>query len=176
MSEPTLPVIVMGPVNAGKSTISLLLAKRLGVPSCSLDTVCWDYYLEQGFDQGGYDAEWAYMRQFYPRAIERVIAEHGDQIIDLGAGHTVYDEPHRFAPVQQVVAPHPHVVLLLPSPDPDESVEILKQRHSNPRPVVVARNEHVVRHGSNAALATITVFTQGRTPDKTCEQIIAQLT
>jgi adenylate kinase family enzyme len=39
-------VLLIGPINTGKSTLARLLAERLGRPHVSLDSVRWEYYRE----------------------------------------------------------------------------------------------------------------------------------
>lgn len=182
----TLPVILIGPVNAGKSTIAVLLAERLRVDRASLDELCWDYFQQeadydevvarQHFECGGQTRALAYVLQFYPAAVERIVAEHPQGVIELGAGHSVYDDPNQLTHVKATLSPYPNVVLLLPSPDPDESLDILNARQSNPYPEIVEMNDHFVRHRSNYELATIRVYTKGKTPDETCDDIVSRLT
>jgi shikimate kinase len=180
----SLPVVLIGPVNAGKSTIAEPLAQRLGVSCSSLDRVCWGYYRDQGcdtalareiFEREGHTAFRTYIVPFYPLAVERVLREYPHSVIDLGAGHTVFDNPDLFTEVRRALAPHPNIVLLLPSPDPDESIRILSERRSNPMPEVVALNEYFVRHHSNSSLAKIIVYTKGKTPEETCDEIVERL-
>ncbi len=182
----TLPVILIGPVNAGKSTIAVLLADHLRVSRASLDEVCWDYFQQeadydeavarQHFERGGQTRALEYVIQFYPGAVERIVAGYPKSVIELGAGHSVYDDANQLARVKGTLSPYPNVVLLLPSPDPDESLHILKARWSNPCPEIVEMNEHFVRHRSNFELATILVYTKGKAPDETCEDIVSRLT
>lgn len=181
---PTLPVVLIGPINAGKSTIAALLAERLDVPHCSLDDLSWGYFDDAGYDKeaarkhferGGQAAAREYMVQFYAGAVERVLAEHTESVIDFGAGHTVHDDEEGAARMARALAPHPNVVLLLPSPDPAESIRILKERQSNPFPEIVALNEQFVRHPSYRELATVVVYTKERTPEETCEEILSRL-
>lgn len=185
ISGVTLPVVLIGPVNAGKSTIAVLLAQRLHVSCASLDELCWSYFEQAGYDEavarrhferGGQAGALEYVGYFYPGAVERIVTEHPQSVIELGAGHTVYDDSAQFARVKRVLAPYPNVVLLLPSPDPGESIQILSARESNPHPEIVEMNEHFVRHHSNHDLARITVYTKGKSPDETCEDIVSQLT
>ena len=186
VSRVTLPVILIGPVNAGKSTIAVLLAERLGVNRASLDEVCWEYFEQDaGYDEavarrhfecGGQTRALEYVLQFYPAAVERIVAEYPQSVIELGAGHSVYDDPNQLERVKEILSLYPNVVLLLPSPDPDESLDILNARQSNPYPEIVEMNEHFVRHRSNYELATIRVYTKGKTPDETCEDIVSRLT
>jgi len=182
----TLPVILIGPVNAGKSTIAMLLADRLRVNRASLDEMCWDYFTQdagydeavarQHFECGGQTRALEYVIQFYPGAVERIVAEYPQAVIELGAGHSVYDDPNQLERVKRILSPYPNVVLLLPSPDPDESLDILNARQSNPYPEIVEMNKHFVRHHSNYELATFRVYTKGKTPDETCEDVISRLT
>lgn len=182
----TLPIVLIGPVNAGKSTIATLLAERLGLGRASLDDLCWEYFegpdcsydpdvAREHFKRGGQMGALEYMVQFYPGAIAWVLAVHPESIIDLGAGHTVYDDPELLERAQRVLAPLPNVVLLLPSPDPDESLRILSARDSNPHSEIIRMNEQFVRHPSNGLLATIVAYTKDRTPEQTCEEISGQL-
>ena len=44
-------IILLGPMQAGKSTLGKLLADKLKVEQYSMDRVCWDYYNEVGYDE-----------------------------------------------------------------------------------------------------------------------------
>ena len=48
---PLTPVIIIGPMCAGKSTVAQYLAERLDFPRIELDEVRWTYYEEIGYDQ-----------------------------------------------------------------------------------------------------------------------------
>jgi adenylate kinase family enzyme len=179
-----MPIVLIGPVNAGKSTLAALLADRLGVPHVSLDDVCWVYFEQAGYDRaiarryferGGQAGALEYMIQFYPAAVECIVAEHPGSVIELGAGHTVYDDAEQLSYVKRALSSCSNVVLLLPSPDPEESLRILTARESNPHPEILAMNERFVRNPSNGELATMTVYTEGRTPEETCEEIVSRL-
>ncbi|HLJ69132.1 MAG TPA: shikimate kinase [Chloroflexota bacterium] len=179
-----LPVILIGPVNAGKSTLAPLLAEALGVDHVSLDDLSWGYLQEAGyeeevarehFERGGQAGALDYIVQFYPSAVERIVEEYSRSVIELGAGHTVYDDPTDLARVKAALAPHPNVVLLLPSPDLGKSIRILNARQGNPHPEIVQMNARFVRHPSNHELATITVYTSDRTPEATCREILTRL-
>lgn len=177
-------VILIGPVNAGKSTIAALLADRLGLPWISLDAVCWWYYAELGFDNHraqrirrneGYDAYRRYADPFYIHAVERVLADNEPSVIDFGAGHSVYADITQRVRAAGILAPYPNVVLLLPSPDPDRSIRLLAARMSNPLPEIVAMNELFVRDPSNQDLAKITAYTEGKTLEQTANEILQQI-
>ncbi|GAB4210812.1 MAG: hypothetical protein OHK0022_44520 [Roseiflexaceae bacterium] len=184
-----LPIVLIGPMSAGKSTIAEALSAQLGVPRCPLDELRWSYYDEIGYDNERAkqiaEAEGAaglirYWKPFEAHAVERVLADHPGEIIDFGAGHSVYDEPELLERVQRALAPVRTVILLLPSPNDDESVEIanarlttLYEQEGEPlRPGVLEMNATFVRHPANRLLATHTVYTKNKTPEETCEEII----
>ena len=46
-----LPIILIGPMATGKTTIARLLAQKLSLVQHELDDKRWDYYNEIGYDQ-----------------------------------------------------------------------------------------------------------------------------
>jgi hypothetical protein len=93
-------------------------------------------------------------------------------VIDFGAGHSVYEDEAQFARVQQALAPFPNVVLLLPSADLDESIQILADRTKDVAPPGFDHTPFV-KHPSNHRLARWKVYTKDQTPEQTRDQIIA---
>ena len=99
-------IILIGPVRTGKSTLGQLLAKKLGLPLVSLDDLRWTYYKEIGYDEalaqrlrqtGGFVALVFYWKPFDAYAVERVLADHDDCVIDFGAGHSVYESKELYS-------------------------------------------------------------------------------
>jgi len=183
----TSNIVLIGPVRTGKSTIGKLLSERLGLDHVSLDDLRWNYYREIGYEDdlanrirqtGGFVALVFYWKQFDVHAVERVLSEHQNCVIDFGAGHSVYDSKEFFSRVKAVLAPCPNVILILPSSDMDESIEILNERTKDLTGSFGQGfnwNEYFVRHPSNYELAKFTVYTKGKTPDETCDQIIRMI-
>ncbi len=177
--DPT--VLLIGPMSSGKSTIGRLLAQRLGRPEVALDQLRWDYYREIGWDEArqreisrdeGFAGVLRYWKPFEIYAVERVLAEHAGSVIHFGAGHSVFYEPDHIARAHTALARFRNVVLLLPSPDVDESVAILRERfvfHVDG----VELNRYLISHPGMAALATHTVYTGGKTPEQTRDEIVA---
>jgi len=177
-------IILIGPMHTGKSTQGKLLAEKLGVTQYSLDQLRWQYYEEIGFSQQtqqeigakeGMEGVYRYWKPFEAHAVERLLQEHRDCVIDFGAGHSVYEDEALFARVQQVLMPYRNVILLLPSPDPEESIRLLRERIGTPGPDEWDLNAHFVRHPSNYALAKRIIYTAGKTPEQTRDEILAIL-
>lgn len=180
-------------MSAGKSTIAILLAEKLGLPHYAVDDDRWAYYEEIGYNKElagkiaqsdeGMVGLLRYWKPFEAHAVERALADHKHCVIDFGAGHSVYEDEAFFGRVQRALAPFPYVILILPSPDLDESVEILNARFAQLLEKEVGEvddellrvNEHFVKHPSNKFLAKQIIYTKGKSPPETCEEILQQL-
>jgi shikimate kinase len=177
-------IILIGPIGTGKTTVGALLAERLNLPQRSMDELRWDYYQEIGYDkeiaQQKRETEgiWSltqYWKPFEAYAVTRLLAEHSECVIDFGAGHSVYEDYELFAKVKAALATYSNVVLLLPSPNLDESLEILSQRERGLSDEEIRLNEHFLRHPSNYELAKLTIYTRDKTPEETCSEILAAI-
>lgn len=174
-------IILIGPIGAGKSTIGKLLAEKLKLPQIAVDDLRFNYYKEIGYDEAlaeskreteGFWGLYQYWKPFEVYAVERLLSEHKNCVIDFGAGHSVYEDDRLFQRVKEVLSAYKNVILLLPSPDLDESIHILNERDEFLREMKPNINEHFVRHHSNYDLAKHTIYTKGKTPEETCEEIL----
>jgi hypothetical protein len=93
-------------------------------------------------------------------------------IFDLGATQSVYEDDNLFEQVRDVFAPYPHVILLMPSPDLDESIRILNERNPYAASDQWEVNEHLVRHHSNYDLAKCIIYNKDKTPEETCDEAL----
>lgn len=187
-------IILIGPMMAGKSTVGRLLSERLGLPQIVLDDVRWDYFNEIGYDEEetrqivaeqGMAGLLAYWKPFEVHAVERVLADHDNCVIDFGAGYTVQEDKELFGRVEAALAPYEHVILLLPTPDLEKSIEILNTRMAallrevgQPEeriPEVLKANEGFVNLPYNGRLAKRIVYTEGKTPEETCDEIVGAI-
>ena len=146
-----------------------------------MDEHRWHYYQEIGYDEALAKQKretagaWAinqYWQPFEAYAVERLLADYKNCVIDFGAGHSVYEDDALFQRVQHALAPYPNVILLLPSADLDESIRILRDRNKQLPEDIQQVNEHFVRHRSNYRLAKCTVYTKAQTPEETCDEIL----
>ena len=188
MIPPVRQVVLIGPVCVGKTTLLPLLAARLGRPSVDLDDVAEPYYEEVGRDrealnligaQRGDIGAYLWWQEAHPHAVRRVLEDHPDAVIALGAGHTTYTDLNLFEEVRSLLEPCA-TVLLLPSPDNEENLRLLRQR-------AIALNgmdwvmdgvdilEQWVAGEQNRVLASVTIYTEGRTPDELAEQVVEVL-
>ena len=184
--------ILIGPMCAGKSTQAKLLAESLGIPRVEMDQVRQAFYEEIGYDEKfasdliekeGMKALIHYWKPFEAHAVERSMEEFENCVLDFGASHSVFEDQDLFNRVDVALRPIPNIILILPSPDPERSIEILNQRFSELLLNEVGKidtellelNEHFVRHPSNAKLAKKIFYTEGKTPEEINQDILSWL-
>lgn len=181
MSRNISDIILIGPISTGKSTLGKLLAEKLEILQCSIDDVRLDYYKEINYDEKlakqireeeGFQGIYRYWKPFEAYAVERVLSEYSNCVIDFGAGHSVYEDDELFRRVQQVLKPYINVVLILPSPDLEESIQILNERNGGIVSNEFDLNEYFVKHHSNYDLAKFVVYTKGKIPEETRDEIL----
>ncbi len=181
----TTPILFIGPVRAGKSTIARLIAFQLNIPHVSLDELRWGFYREIGYDeklakqirlQGGFLAVMYYRQLFDVYSVERVVSEHPEAVIDFGAGVGPFENQEQFKRIQSLFEPIPNIFLLLPSSDTTESLKILRERDANPladlKFDIIA---HFLHHPGYRTLAKHIIYTQSKTPEQTCAEVLKLL-
>ena len=177
--------VLIGPVCAGKTTLLPLVAHRLGRPWVDLDDVAEPYYEEVGYGRDALNAvgaergdlgAYSWWQQGHPHAVRRVLQDHPDAVIALGAGHTSYMDIALFDEVRSLLEPCA-TVLILPSPDSERSLRVLRER-------AMERNgadwimdgvdflEQWVSGNHNRLLATVTMYTEGRSPSDVADAIV----
>ena len=171
-------IILIGPIGVGKSTLGELLSERLQQDLIDLDDVWIEYAKEIGYDsdfarllqtRGGFWASYMYRKEFCCYAVERALADHKNCVFALGAGHSVYETPPHLVRIQDALEPYPNVVLVLPSPDRSEALQmVLETRPDMPSEI----KEHLLIHHSNQTLARLTVYTKGKSPEQTRDEIL----
>lgn len=180
------PIVLIGPPATGKSTLGPMVAERLGRPHVSLDEARWDYYREIGYDEAfaahiratcGFAALAFFWKQFDVYAVERAVVDYSGAVIDFGAGHSTFESTEALARARTALAGCSLVVLILPSPDEATSIRILRERtRALNVPGVFEQPfdwvDYFVRHPTNRLLATHTVYTDGRRPTQSCDEIV----
>ncbi|RMA90615.1 LOW QUALITY PROTEIN: shikimate kinase [Priestia megaterium] len=177
------PIILIGPMCAGKTTVGEKVAKKLDIPQCSMDEVRFSYYREIGFsketqqnirEKQGFQGMYAYWK---PYAVKRILEEYKHAVIDFGAGHSVYEDMGLFQQVEKTLKPYQSLFLLLPSADKEESIQLLHQRlqQITDDKDVFELNKHFVTHLSNEMLAKQTIYTKEKSADTVAEEIILSI-
>ncbi len=129
-------IILIGPIRSGKSTIAKLLSEKLNLPRYGMDKLRFDYYKEIGYDEveaekinnkNGFLALCEYRKPYDIYAVKRVLKDCEKGIIDFGGGLSVYENENHLQQIITLLKPY-RVVLLLPSENKEESLEILNLR------------------------------------------------
>lgn len=185
-------MVLIGPGCAGKSTVARAVGDRTDLTALDLDEVRWDYYNEIDYDpehasslSANYAMLTEYWKPFETHSVERVLADHPTgHVIAFGAGPTVQADRDLFARVRTALADFP-VVLLQPSPDPDESWQVLRERveamlREDEVPERTIASYQILNRGfidsaDDASLADEIVYTNGCTVDETADEVVARL-
>ncbi|MEV3978580.1 shikimate kinase [Nonomuraea sp. NPDC049758] len=180
-------MILIGPAAAGKSTLGEGMAAATGRRFVDIDAIGAGYYAEVGWDMDrlrsriravgrvAAEREWEPARA---HAVERAVADHPDAVVALGAGHSHYTQPELFRRVRAALAAVAHVVLVLPCPDEERSVQVLRRRSlATKQTDWISADGHDflaewVRDPGNRTLATTVLHTDGQTPDETLARLL----
>ena len=191
-TDPVGPIVLIGPLAVGKTTVGTQLASLLSVPLCSVDEVRWAYFDEMGYNRlvaerlfaaGRTVAEkLAYGQPFEVYAIERIMAARSSGVIDFGASNSVYEDASLLSRVEAALSAA-HVVLLVPSKDPAKSEQVLAERlemvmRAKGEVVsdeLLALNSYFIRHPANRYLAGQVIYTSGRPPTAIAQELAHSL-
>lgn len=131
-----MATILVGPWCAGKSTWATILAEETGRDFVDLDSVAESYGAEIGWSVSHLiernaavgmvesEAEWEHVRV---HALSRVVADHPQSVIALGASYTSYTDPDHKAAAKAILDDH-EVILVTPSLDDDRAAVRCWQR------------------------------------------------
>jgi shikimate kinase len=179
------PILFIGPVRAGKSTLAKLVSLRLNLPLVPLDDIKERYYREAGYNnelakqirmQDGFLAFMFYRMLFEVHAVECVLRDHYEAVIDCGAGVGPFENTQDLDHIQNLFQAIPNIFYLIPAENIKESLRILHERDLNPpTDVKFDINEHFLRHPGYRLLTKHVIYSAGKTPEETCLEVIALL-
>lgn len=169
----TNSILLIGPMGAGKSTISKRLQEDLQLPRISLDDreTLSSIYLKRN--------HFANFKEFEFYLTSNVLSSLKEPtIIDFGAGHSIYENPLMFYEMKKFLSRFQNIVFLIPSQDKEESLSIINQRlvqKGNSTRNQLNDNSHFVYSPCNEMFATLTEYTFNMTPDQISTDILEKL-
>jgi shikimate kinase len=173
-------LILIGPIAAGKTTVGRRLAAELGCAFHSLDERELEFTRPAGFDlehmrelfrTGGIHAEYAYRRRFFDAAVAGLLATRPAGVVELGGGHPVVPEAAAQGRIEEALAPYSRVVLMMPCADREEARRVLRGR-MGPEAAEADLNRYALADDTLERLARYTLFTEGRSPEETCREVL----
>ena len=161
-------IILIGPMGTGKSTIAKVLSEKTGMPNISLDN---RKYYPKGFYE---NTDFDYQKKYELELANRILSGINEpSIIDFGAGHSVYENPEMFEELKKTLDYFRNVVLILPSSNMAESINILNERRKfSIMSESDKENWRFLTFKGNEELATIIVYTNNKTPEDVSNEVL----
>jgi len=179
-------IIFIGPVGVGKSTLGKLVAEGLNKESISLDEIAVNYYEANGFSfsefreielNRGKLVAYQYWWPSLAYAAKKVVQDYPNCVVDFGAGHSHYESNDLFETVKQSIPRESYVIFLLPSPDIDKSVSIIREKclkylKTDWKYGDYDFIEHWIKDKCNHILADKIIYTENKTPMESRDEIL----
>jgi hypothetical protein len=192
-----LPIVLVGPRGAGKSTLAEALARALELPLRSADVEALSIYRSHpvvaAIDGGSATGDEAsriravferlrtqfgddFEEQLHLRVARELLVPTFAGVIDLGAGHTTYADAERRRAVEGLLRALPNVVLIVPSDDREHAIDTILARRRGTEPELTrAIVERELGELAGAAAATMVVSTGRHSIEETTLQILERL-
>ena len=167
-------ILLIGPMGAGKSTISKRLSEVTDMPRISLD----DRKQLQNFYQNR--VRFTNFKDFEFYLTSGVLTSIKEpSIIDFGAGHSIYENPIMFYEMQKLIKRFNNIELILPSENMDESLKIINKRISSRGKNISEGsfdlNKHFIKSHCNYELASDIIYTQNMTIAEIADLILKRI-
>lgn len=189
MVRPRLPLVLLGPMAAGKTTLSRAVSEALDLPYAPLDWVGFHTMVLDGLDVRAYEAAdvWAdrlaLMEPHLIAVAESAVRHFRDFVLDFGAGHAHFETEGEIARLEAVLGPLPNVFLVLPCLDVHAAEAICQERdqarwREAGQTWDASRAPYhraFVRSASFRRVAKHTILTEGRSVDECVDEITSLL-
>ncbi len=94
-------------------------------------------------------------------------------VFDLGAGHPIVLQHTRQQNINKILKPYKNIILLMPTENVEESLHILRER--NNVDLDEDFNTLYFKDKTFWDIAKTVVYTEEKTPEETCEEILGTL-
>lgn len=162
-------IILIGPSGAGKSTIANELCRLTGMRRLCLDSIANKARETKIMDK--YKSADEFNHYMIARVLNKVKEENVYGIVDFGAGHSVFDDKETFDKVKSLLKPFKNIVLLLPSEDIEQSLNILEKRSTGN----TKGNRKFIESSCNQELATMIIYENNKTPEEVALEILRRI-
>ncbi len=159
-------ILLIGPAGAGKSSVAEELSKDTGLKRFSVDSITRNDG-PSGFISR-FETTDDYNLAMTKALVERAEVGNVSGIVDFGAGHTIYDDTEKFEQAKKIFSKFKNVILLLPSCNNTEALEILSKRAVGD----TSLNDKAVNGRCNRELANMVIYENGRNPEKIAKDIL----
>ncbi len=162
-------ILLIGPSGAGKSTVAEELHKITKMSRLCLDVIA-NQDKQSGFMNNFKNAD-EYNAHMIKKVLEKAEADGIPGVVDFGAGHSVYEDLQIFNEVKRELKKFANIILLLPSVNIEESLQIMEQRATGD----YSTNKKFIMSQCNRELATMTMYGNNRTPKQIAIEIIEKI-
>lgn len=108
--------------------------------------------------------------------LEHFLVDFPFGILEMGAGHGIYENAEALAKAKNLLEPYPNVIGLMPEHDQDRSIMVLeKNLKAQGRPEPRDTIAYYVTRASYRELARPIVYTANKSPARTCDEIMGQI-
>jgi shikimate kinase len=177
---------LIGPISVGKSTVAKAIASKLKIKCLHCDSIRWKYFNELNYNyreakilgEQGWKKLFEYWRPFEVHAIERILSDYNNAIIDFGAGFSMFKDKTFLRRVHTALQNN-YTFLLLPCKGNEKkSLEILKERFKSVNGVNSISQDTVefllftLNYHSHKILSDHIIYTENKTPEEVASEII----
>lgn len=162
-------ILLIGPSGAGKSAVADELSKETGMRRLCLDAIA-NRARAEGFTKN-FRSQEEYVDFMLRNVLQEAMIKGEPGVVDFGAGHSVFDDQERFRQIKELLSQFKNIVLLLPSPDIETSLDILAKRSTGD----YSTNEKFIKSPCNRELATMVIYENGRTPKEVADSILKMI-
>ena len=173
-------IIIIGPIGVGKSTVAPEVARRTDKKHIDMDELRSEIYsmtdysnqkAEEAYSSGGVIEWYNYQKPYELFAVKTLLEQNQNSVIEFGGGQSIYSNDEQLTTFLNLMENQPFVFSLLPSESVNRSSEILNSRARFEDEKIL--NEIFLTSDCNKRVAKFTIYTEGKEPQETIEEILS---